>query len=126
MLICRKVENNIYEIIIPDEGVHQAKEEINLDDAMANIDNYTLGLYDYLSRLTRYYREMILEINNSLINNSSSLKYELLEMYEDKQDNNLLIVFKVKCNIKTVNKLIDKIKKLINDRKEYYENERCL
>lgn len=117
MISIRKVENNIYEIIIPDEGVHYERDKINLVSA----DMYSIGLCAYWSNFTSYYQGTIDKIYEFLKNNKNKIKYEIIEVYQAEKDINLLSVFKIKCDDKTLKILLKKIKSLINDRKNNYK-----
>ena len=120
MINYRKIENNMYEIIIPDEGVNYKRNIINFDLSKNKRDVYLMSVYTYWSNFTTYYTETIDEIY-AFLNGKNNLNYELIEVYQAEKDINLLSVFKIKCDDKTINKLLKKIKNLINNRKNNYK-----
>ena len=120
MINCRKIENNVYEIIIPDEGVNYNRDIINFEMSRNKRDVLLMSSYTYWSNFTSYYTETIDKIYEFL-NSKNKLNYELIEVYQAEKDINLLSVFKIKCDDKTLKNLLNKIKSLINNRKNNYK-----
>ena len=121
MINYRKVENNIYEIIIPDEGVNYKRNMIKFNISKKKKDVFSMNEYLYWTNFTTYYTETIDKIYEFLKNNETNLNYELIEVYQAEKDINLLSVFKIKCDDKTLKNLLNKIKNLINKRKNNYK-----
>ena len=117
MVVTTKMNDGNFMIMVPDEGIKNAMEEIK---AKENLDTFDIGMLDHYNEMNNYYEYVITCITEYITKNQRPNYYKLIDIAYHIDGVNYVQCYIIKCNSYDVKIIGKKISNLINRKKEEY------
>ena len=118
MVSTRKLEDGNYVIMIPNEGVQKAIENLK---KKKKLDNFDIGMLEHFETMNKYFEYVRDIITDYIINHQKPNYYELVDGYYSDTVDDYIQCYVVKCNSYDAKILGNEISKIINRERKNFD-----
>ena len=118
MVITRKLEDGNCVIMIPNEGIQKAIENLK---KKKKLDSFDIGMLEHFEAMNKYFEYVRDIVTDYIINNQKPNYYELIDSYYAVTVDDYIQCYVVKCNIYDGRILSNEISKIINKERNNFD-----
>ena len=118
MVAIRRLEDGNYVIMIPNEGVQKAIENLKKKE---KLDTFDMGMLEHFETMNKYFEYVRDIVTDYIIDSQKPNYYTLLDSYYSDTVDDYVQCYVVKCNSYDVRILGNKISKIINRERKNFD-----